>query len=50
MTESHYFSNWGTRIMDMMCDGHVDCSDMLSSVTGPGFLLTPVHLCFIPLA
>ncbi|XP_057788199.1 triacylglycerol lipase 1 [Salvia miltiorrhiza] len=32
--ELNFKSNWGTRIMDMMCDGHLDCADMLSSVTG----------------
>ncbi|XP_042008438.1 triacylglycerol lipase 1-like [Salvia splendens] len=32
--ELNFKSEWGTRIMDMMCDGHLDCADMLSSVTG----------------
>ncbi|KZV22187.1 triacylglycerol lipase 1-like [Dorcoceras hygrometricum] len=27
-------SNWGTRIMDMMCDGQLDCDDLLASITG----------------
>ncbi|KAK6159293.1 hypothetical protein DH2020_006607 [Rehmannia glutinosa] len=26
-------SNLGTSIMDMMCDGHMDCADMLYSIT-----------------
>ncbi|KAH6773096.1 lipase 1 [Perilla frutescens var. hirtella] len=32
--ELNFKSNWGTRIIDMMCDGHLDCSDMLASITG----------------
>ncbi|KAK4437933.1 Triacylglycerol lipase 1 [Sesamum alatum] len=32
--ELNFKSNLGTSIMDMMCDGHVDCDDLLSSVTG----------------
>ena len=49
IVEFHYFSEWGTRIMDMMCDGHLDCADMLSSVTGLRFLQILLHLCFFPL-
>ncbi|KAG8368436.1 hypothetical protein BUALT_Bualt15G0045300 [Buddleja alternifolia] len=32
--ELNFKSNMGTRIMDMMCDGHVDCDDLLSAITG----------------
>ncbi|XP_075487540.1 triacylglycerol lipase 1 isoform X1 [Primulina tabacum] len=32
--ELNFKSEWGTRIMDMMCDGHLDCDDMLTSITG----------------
>ncbi|KAI3445934.1 hypothetical protein Pfo_002599 [Paulownia fortunei] len=32
--ELNFKSNLGTRIMDMMCDGHVDCDDLLTSITG----------------
>ncbi|PIN07989.1 Triacylglycerol lipase [Handroanthus impetiginosus] len=32
--ELNFKSDWGTRIMDMMCDGHMDCGDLLSSITG----------------
>ncbi|CAA2967238.1 triacylglycerol lipase 1 [Olea europaea subsp. europaea] len=32
--ELNFKSDWCTRIMDMMCDGHVDCGDLLTSVTG----------------
>ncbi|KAL2254601.1 triacylglycerol lipase 1 isoform X2 [Sesamum indicum] len=28
------WSNLGTRIMDIMCDGHVECGDLLTSITG----------------
>ncbi|KAG6406616.1 hypothetical protein SASPL_134222 [Salvia splendens] len=42
--ELNFKSEWGTRIMDMMCDGHLDCADMLSSVTGLRFLQTLLHL------
>ncbi|XP_051138158.1 triacylglycerol lipase 1 [Andrographis paniculata] len=30
----NFKSELGTNIMDMMCDGHMDCDDMLSSLTG----------------
>ncbi|KAK6137012.1 hypothetical protein DH2020_029247 [Rehmannia glutinosa] len=32
--ELNFKSNLGTSIMDMMCDGHMDCADMLYSITG----------------
>ncbi|KAL8541497.1 hypothetical protein ACS0TY_002675 [Phlomoides rotata] len=32
--ELNFKSNVGTHIMDMMCDGHLDCDDLLSSITG----------------
>ncbi|XP_022896141.1 triacylglycerol lipase 1-like isoform X3 [Olea europaea var. sylvestris] len=32
--ELNFKSDWGTRIMEMMCDRHVDCGDLLSSITG----------------
>ncbi|XP_073126280.1 triacylglycerol lipase 1 [Henckelia pumila] len=32
--ELNFKSDLGTRIMDMMCDGHLDCDDMLTSITG----------------
>ncbi|KAL1534559.1 sphingosine N-acyltransferase subunit lip1 [Salvia divinorum] len=32
--ELNFKSEWGTRIMDVLCDGHLDCADLLSSVTG----------------
>ncbi|KAG6408956.1 hypothetical protein SASPL_131984 [Salvia splendens] len=47
--ELNFKSEWGTHIMDMMCDGRLDCADMLSSVTGLRFLQTLLHLCFFPL-
>ncbi|KAL0384266.1 UNVERIFIED_CONTAM: Triacylglycerol lipase 1 [Sesamum radiatum] len=31
--ELNFKSNLGTRIMDMMCDGHVECGDLLTSIT-----------------
>ncbi|CAA3003726.1 triacylglycerol lipase 1-like isoform X2 [Olea europaea var. sylvestris] len=31
--ELNFKSDWGTRIMEMMCDRHVDCGDLLSSIT-----------------
>ncbi|CAA2967242.1 triacylglycerol lipase 1 [Olea europaea subsp. europaea] len=33
--ELNFKSDWCTRIMDMMCDGHVDCGNLLTSVIGP---------------
>ncbi|KAL2457783.1 Triacylglycerol lipase 1 [Forsythia ovata] len=30
----NFKSDWGTSIMDMMCNGHVDCDDLLTSFTG----------------
>lgn len=35
--------------MDMMCDGHLDCADMLSSVTGLRIRLNSSPLLFHPL-
>ncbi|KAL7119045.1 hypothetical protein ACP275_02G038700 [Erythranthe tilingii] len=32
--ELNFKSETGTRIMDMMCDGHLECGDLLSSITG----------------
>ncbi|KAL3814276.1 hypothetical protein ACJIZ3_015544 [Penstemon smallii] len=32
--ELNFKSNLGTQVMDMMCDGHLDCDDMLSAITG----------------
>ncbi|KAL0365349.1 UNVERIFIED_CONTAM: Triacylglycerol lipase 1 [Sesamum angustifolium] len=32
--ELNFKSNLGTRIIDMMCDGHVECGDLLTSITG----------------
>ncbi|RAL48568.1 hypothetical protein DM860_018310 [Cuscuta australis] len=32
--ELNFKSVLATRIMDMMCDGHVNCDDMLSAITG----------------
>ncbi|KAL3621112.1 sphingosine N-acyltransferase subunit lip1 [Castilleja foliolosa] len=32
--ELNFKSILGTRIMDMMCEGHLDCADLLSSITG----------------
>ncbi|GER36933.1 lipase [Striga asiatica] len=32
--ELNFKSDLGTRVMDMMCDGHLDCDDMLYSITG----------------
>ncbi|CAA0807485.1 Triacylglycerol lipase 1 [Striga hermonthica] len=31
--ELNFKSDLGTRVMDMMCDGHLDCDDMLYSIT-----------------
>ncbi|KAK4401701.1 Triacylglycerol lipase 1 [Sesamum angolense] len=31
--ELNFKSNLGTRIIDMMCDGHVECGDLLTSIT-----------------
>lgn len=45
------FSDWGIKLMDSICDGHVDCNDLLSSITGSSTLslsLSPcmcAHLC-----
>ncbi|XP_050260187.1 triacylglycerol lipase 1 isoform X1 [Quercus robur] len=32
--ELDFRSDWGINLMDSICDGHVDCSDLLSSITG----------------
>ncbi|KAL3515327.1 hypothetical protein ACH5RR_022229 [Cinchona calisaya] len=32
--ELNFKSDWGTRIMDMVCDEHVNCNDLLTSITG----------------
>ncbi|KAL6522539.1 hypothetical protein OROMI_031497 [Orobanche minor] len=32
--ELNFKSVLGTRVMDMMCDGHMDCDDWLTSITG----------------
>ena len=41
------FSDWGVNLMDSICDGHVDCNDLLSSITGSSTLslLACVHIC-----
>ncbi|KAL8108248.1 hypothetical protein AgCh_024626 [Apium graveolens] len=30
----NFKSDFGTRVMDMMCDPNVDCGDLLDSITG----------------
>ncbi|KAF6172614.1 hypothetical protein GIB67_023298 [Kingdonia uniflora] len=30
----NFRSDFGVRILDSMCDGHMDCNDLLSSITG----------------
>lgn len=32
--ELNFRSNWGISLMDSICDGHVDCNDLLTSITG----------------
>lgn len=32
--ELNFKSDWGTGLMDMLCDEHVNCNDLLTSITG----------------
>lgn len=32
------FSDWGVNLLDSVCDGHVDCNDLLTSITGSSIL------------
>lgn len=44
--ELNFKSEYGTRIMDMMCDGHVDCTDFLTSITGKNCCFNSSHIDF----
>lgn len=37
------YSDLGVQIMDFVCDGHVDCSNLLASITG----IFPLFVCFV---
>ncbi|BFG41948.1 hypothetical protein CerSpe_282210 [Prunus speciosa] len=32
--ELNFRSDWGVNLLDSICDGHVDCNDLLTSITG----------------
>ena len=31
----YLFSDWGTHMMDMVCDEYANCNDLLTTITGP---------------
>jgi len=38
------FSDWGVDLLDSICDGHVDCNDLLTSITGSSILSLFMHV------
>ncbi|MQL92893.1 hypothetical protein Taro_025525 [Colocasia esculenta] len=35
----NFRSDFGVQVLDSLCDGHRDCANFLSSITGPLFIL-----------